>query len=128
VSGTSSNIVFGEEQRFGDRHVDVSLPNIEAHSCRSAVIFDDVASSGKAILKCIKTLKSKGIERIQCVAIYGIFAEDSDKALMQAGISELAISKTIPQASNAIDITPQLKAAVISMLQARSSNSTGAVS
>lgn len=48
--------VIGEKQRFGDRHVEVSLPNIEAHRDRTAVIIDDVISSGQTILECIKTL------------------------------------------------------------------------
>lgn len=119
--------VIGEKQRFGDRHVEVSLPHIEAHRDRTAVIIDDVISSGQTILECIKTLKSNGIEHIQCVAVHGIFADGSDQALIQAGLSQLVTSNTIPHSSNAIDITPQLMEAVISMLQAARLGSTGAV-
>ena len=120
--------VIGEKQRFGDRHVEVSLPNIEAHRDRTAVIIDDVISSGQTILECIKTLKSNGIEHIQCVAVHGIFADGSDQALIQAGLSQLVTANTIPHSSNAIDITPQLITAVISMLQPTRSDSTGVVS
>ena len=123
----STRFVIGEKQRFGDRHVEVSLPNIDAYRERTAVIIDDVISSGQTILECIKTLKSKGINHIQCVAVHGIFADGSDEALIHAGLSQLATANTIPHSSNAIDITPQLMEAVISMLQAARLGSTGAV-
>ncbi|WP_018624924.1 ribose-phosphate diphosphokinase [Kangiella aquimarina] len=120
--------VIGEKQRFGDRHVEVSLPNIDEYMGRTAVIIDDVISSGQTILECIKALKSKGIEHIQCVAVHGIFADGSDHALIHAGLSQLATSNTIPHSSNAIDITPQLITPVISMLQSTRLDSTGAIS
>jgi len=120
--------VIGEKQRFGDRHVEVSLPNIDEYRGRTAVIIDDVISSGQTILECIKTLKSKGVEHIQCVAVHGIFADGSDEALIQAGLNQLATSNTIPHSSNAIDIMPQLITPVISMLQSTRLDSTGAVS
>ncbi|MBR9910232.1 MAG: ribose-phosphate diphosphokinase [Gammaproteobacteria bacterium] len=109
--------VIGAKQRFGDRHVEVSLPNIGEYKNRSAVIIDDVISSGQTILECIKTLKSKGIDSIQCVAVHGIFADGSDQALVEAGLSQLATSNTIPHSSNAVDITPQLITPIITMLQ-----------
>lgn len=120
--------VIGEKQRFGDRHVEVSLPNIDEYKDRTAVIIDDVISSGHTILECIKTLKAKGIDSIQCVAVHGIFADGSDQKLVEAGLSQLVTSNTIPHSSNAVDITPQLITAVISMLQPTRSDSTGAVS
>ena len=54
---------------------------------------------------------------IQCVAVHGIFADHSDKILLASGLSQLVTSNTIPHPSNAIDITSQLIAPVISMLK-----------
>lgn len=108
--------VIGEKQRFGDRHVEVKLPDINPFRDRTAVIIDDVISSGQTILQCVKTLQSKGIEKIQCVAVHGIFADHCDKTLLASGLSQLVTSNTIPHTSNAIDITSQLIAPVISML------------
>ncbi|WP_323844280.1 ribose-phosphate diphosphokinase [Microbulbifer magnicolonia] len=108
--------VIGEKQRLGDRNVEVTLPDIHVHGGRTAVIIDDVISSGQTILQCIKALQSKGIDSIQCVAVHGIFADNSDRALMAAGLSQLVTSNTIPHSSNAIDITPQLITPVIDML------------
>ena len=109
--------VIGEKQRFGDRQVEVMLPDINEFRDRTAVIIDDVISSGQTILECVKTLRSKGIDNIQCVAVHGIFADHSDKTLLASGLSQLVPSNTIPHPSNAIDITSQLIAPVISMLK-----------
>ncbi|AUM11075.1 ribose-phosphate diphosphokinase [Ketobacter alkanivorans] len=109
--------VIGEKQRYGDRHVEVTLPDIEKYQERAAVIIDDVISSGQTILECIKTLRSKGIGNIQCVAIHGIFAGDSDQALYEAGLNQLVTTNTVRHSSNAIDITPQLIPPVISLLK-----------
>jgi len=109
--------VIGKKQRFGDRHVEVMLPNINEFRDRTAVIIDDVISSGQTILECVKTLRSKGIDNIQCVAVHGIFADHSDKTLLASGLGQLVTSNTIPHSSNAIDMTSQLVAPVISMLK-----------
>ena len=71
----------------------------------------------QATLECIKTLRSKGIGNIQCVAIHGIFAGDSDQALYEAGLNQLVTTNTVRHSSNAIDITPQLIPPVISLLK-----------
>lgn len=109
--------VIGEKQRFGDRHVEVMLPDINEFKDRTAVIIDDVISSGQTILECVKTLRLKGVDNIQCVAVHGIFADHSDKTLLASGLSQLVTSNTIPHPSNAIDITSQLIAPVVSLLK-----------
>lgn len=109
--------VIGEKQRFGDRHVEVSLPDLDPYRNRTAVIIDDVISSGQTILECIKALKSKKVTDIQCIAVHGIFADHSDRALFDAGLSQLMTTNTIVHSSNAVDITPQLITPVMNLLQ-----------
>lgn len=109
--------VIGEKQRFGDRQVEVMLPDINEFRDRTAVIIDDVISSGQTILECVKTLRLRGVDNIQCVAVHGIFSDHSDKTLLASGLSQMVTSNTIPHPSNAIDMTSQLIAPVISMLK-----------
>lgn len=108
--------VIGTKQRFGDRDVEITLPNINAYISHTTVIIDDVISSGHTILECIKTLKTKGINHIQCVAVHGIFAEGVDTDLMSAGLECLVTTNTIPHHSNAIDISPLMIAPVTALL------------
>lgn len=116
VSGIASHsghpFVIGTKRRYGDRHVSISLPDIHQYQSHTAVIIDDVISSGHTILECIKALKSEGIMRIHCAAIHGIFAEGVDRHLMSAGLESLVTTNTIVHETNAIDIAPLLAPAI----------------
>lgn len=108
--------VIGEKQRSGDREVRVTLPDIASFSGHTAVIIDDVISSGQTVLECTKVLRAGGIDTIYCVAVHGIFADHADRMLLQAGLDRLVTTNTIPHSSNAIDITPLLVAPVVAFL------------
>jgi len=104
--------VIGSKQRFGDRDVQVSLPDLSAYRQHTAVIIDDVIASGQTILKCIAALKVQGIACIKCAGVHGIFADGADAQLLAAGLEELATTNTIVHPSNAMDITPLLVAPI----------------
>lgn len=110
--------VIGSKQRNGDRDVEVSLPNLVHLRDKSAVIIDDVISSGQTILQCIKTLQQQSVQHVRCVAIHGIFADHSDELLQSAGLQELTTSNSIPHESNRIDISPLLVEPIRQCLQA----------
>lgn len=100
--------VVGKKQRYGDRDVVVTLPDLSPFHGLTAMIIDDVISSGQTILKCIGALKSGGIKNIQCAAVHGIFADDIDVVLLDSGLSKLITSNTIPHKSNQVDIADLL--------------------
>ena len=100
--------IIGSKQRFGDRDVQVNLPDLSAYHQCTAVIIDDVIASGQTILKCIAALQELGIKRIKCAGVHGIFADGADAQLLAAGLDELVTTNTIVHASNAMDISPLL--------------------
>ncbi|WP_438952082.1 ribose-phosphate diphosphokinase [Porticoccus sp.] len=110
--------VIGEKQRHGDRDVLVTLPDVSGYRDRTAVIIDDVISSGQTILKCLQALRQQGITRVKCAAIHGIFADSVDVLLMQSGLTELATCNTIPHVTNRIDVTTLLVPAMQEYLAA----------
>jgi len=117
VSNASGHpYVIGEKQRFGDRQVEIHLPELLAYQGRTAVIIDDVIASGQTILQCLLALKKGGIRQINCAAVHGIFADRVEVALRQAGLGELVTCNTIPHATNRIDVTPLLVPAVTTCL------------
>lgn len=120
IAGHSGHpFVIGTKQRFGDRHVEVTLPNINDYQSHTVVIIDDVISSGQTILQCIEAVKKKDINRIHCVAVHGIFSDGVDAALMSAGLRSLVTTNTIAHRSNAIDIGPLLLDPVNNCLSVR---------
>lgn len=109
--------VIGEKQRFGDRDVQITLPELDVYHSLAAVIIDDVISSGHTILECIKALKEKSITHIHCAAVHGIFADGVDADLLSTGLESLVTTNTIAHQSNAIDITSLLITPVNIMLR-----------
>jgi ribose-phosphate pyrophosphokinase len=105
---SGSEYVVGEKHRRGDRDVEVILPDISGHSEKTAVIVDDVISSGQTLLKCIEAVRAQGISRVYCAAIHGIFADNSDEMLMKSGLDRLITCNSIDHPSNAVDLTRPL--------------------
>jgi len=125
IAGHSSHhFIIGEKQRYGDQDVVVTLPDLARFQDYTAIIIDDVISSGQTILKCIEALKKQGVDSIQCAAVHGIFANDIDQVLLRSGLSQLVTTNTIPHNSNRVEISDLLIAPVHECLQvARESSS-----
>jgi ribose-phosphate pyrophosphokinase len=115
LSGYS--FVVGNKQRFGDRDVRVTLPDLSRFHGYMAVIIDDVISSGQTILKCIDALKAVQVNEISCLAVHGIFADHSDDTLKVHGLKHLVTTNTIPHSSNEIDVVDLLASPVLECLQ-----------
>jgi|TARA_R110002050_G_scaffold55094_8_gene124527 ribose-phosphate pyrophosphokinase len=100
--------VIGDKIRRGDRDVSVSLSDLSGYVGLTAVIIDDVISSGQTILSCIEALKLQKIQKIKCAAVHGIFADGVDQKLLNAGLTKLVTTNTIVHPSNSIDISELL--------------------
>ncbi|WMC10709.1 ribose-phosphate diphosphokinase [Oceanimonas pelagia] len=100
--------VVGRKQRRGDRDVLVHLPDLSAWRRHSAIMVDDVISSGQTMLRCAHALTAAGIEHIECAAIHGLFADHIEDQLQDAGVSRLITSNSVPHPSNGLDLTPLL--------------------
>ena len=105
--------IVGSKQRRGDRDVLVTLPDIRKFLNHTAIIVDDVISSGGTLLQCIDALRRGGIERISCIAVHGIFADGADRRLLAAGLEHLITTNTVPHPSNAVDVSGLIAPAVI---------------
>ena len=104
--------VVASKTRFGDREVQVTLPDLDQYQGRHAVIVDDVISSGQTIMQCMKVLQQRGFNHISCVAVHGIFADQCDVRLKNAGLEQLATCNTIVHDSNAVDVSALLGKAI----------------
>jgi len=108
--------IVGEKLRQGDRDVVVSLPELAAFKTRTAVIIDDVISSGQTLIKCIESLYEQGIEQVTCAAIHGIFADGAEERLMAKGVTQLITANSISHRSNGLDLSDILVAPITECL------------
>ncbi|HZH44201.1 MAG TPA: ribose-phosphate pyrophosphokinase [Lysobacter sp.] len=99
-----------QKTRYGDRDVTVSLPDAAALHGRTAVVVDDIASSGQTMIEAVRRLQQAGCADIVCVAIHPVFAEDAYERLRATGVARIVSTDSIPHPSNAIGIADALAA------------------
>jgi ribose-phosphate pyrophosphokinase len=90
--------------RQGDRVVTVSAPDIAAIGDRTPILLDDIISSGQTMLEVVKRLRAKGIEHPICLAVHGLFAGHSDRALTELG-ARIVTASSVPGPFAQIDLT-----------------------
>jgi ribose-phosphate pyrophosphokinase len=100
-----------EKVRRGDRHVEISIAAPIELAGRTAVLVDDIISSGTTMIEAVRQLRSLGAQDVVCIAVHGVFADEADVLLARAG-ARVVTSNSIPHATNAIDATDVLAAAV----------------
>jgi ribose-phosphate pyrophosphokinase len=94
-----------DKVRHGDRDVRISLNHLDNAESRTPVLVDDIISSGKTMLEAVRLLRARGTAAPVCIAVHGIFADESDRALVEAGASVIT-SNSVPNSASAIDMAP----------------------
>ena len=102
IIGAESRIL--EKKRYSSYHVEVRLNKKINLDSKDVVIVDDIVSTGNTILETVKKLKKLGAEKIYCICVHGIFADDSLEKLQKAGIKVIS-TNTIPSRVAKIDIS-----------------------
>ena len=91
------------KKRLGDRKVQVKLDGGIDLKNKELVIIDDIISTGHTMLKTIKLLKKFKPKKIYCIAVHGLFLENSLKKLSK--YAEILSTNTIPSKVSKIDIS-----------------------
>ncbi|MCP5468585.1 MAG: ribose-phosphate pyrophosphokinase [Deltaproteobacteria bacterium] len=97
-----------EKIRHGDEKVQVSIPQIEEWKDRSAVLVDDIISTGHTMLESIQQLKKLGVKRIYCIGVHAIFAGEAYNLFLKSGIEQVLTCNAIEHSSNKIDLSPEI--------------------
>jgi len=97
--------------RRGDRDVEIRLPDRE-YAGLHAVLVDDLASTGRTLAGAARALLAAGAARVDVLVTHALFVGDALETLMAAGVSEVWSSDSIPHASNAFALAPELAGAI----------------
>lgn len=83
-----------KKERRGDEEVRVSgsIPS----SAETAVIVDDIISTGSTVAEAALLLRSSGSRRIIAACAHAILAEGAEARIFQAGVDEIVASDTVP--------------------------------
>ena len=79
---------------------EVKSTKINGEVKKTAVIVDDVISTGKTLISAADLLKKNGAEEIYVMAAHGIFAGDAPKDLEESIIKKVIVSDTIEVRNN----------------------------
>lgn len=104
-----------EKTRFGDRDVEISLPELDNFQNVTPVLIDDIISTGKTMIRTIDLLKEKGLKSPVCIVAHPLFTGNSYEEIEKAGASAIISCDTIPHHSNQLN-TSDLIASVLSHL------------
>ncbi|MDU1804569.1 MAG: ribose-phosphate pyrophosphokinase, partial [Bradyrhizobium sp.] len=96
-----------EKVRHGDRDVRITLRNLEAWQGRTAVLVDDIISSGRTMIEAVRLLAGQGWPPPVCIAVHGLFADHSDELLVGAG-ARVVTTNSVGTGRSEIDIGPLL--------------------
>lgn len=87
--------------RYGDRKVDIAVPDLSAWRDRTPVLVDDIASSGRTLMVAARRLVEQGFRKPECVVVHALFAEDAWEALAPL-FARIVSTDAVPHASNRI--------------------------
>ncbi len=78
----------------------------------TAVIIDDVISTGETVIESAVALKEKGVKKIIICATHGVFAGDAIKKLEESPIDKIFVTDSIPQTQK----SPKLEVVSVAQL------------
>lgn len=102
---TKAPYLIASKVRLNDKEVVVDLNNFGEVREHTAVIVDDIISTGGTMLQTINKLKDMGFKKIVCIGIHAIFTENSYVSLLHSAASEVITTNTLPHISNQIDVS-----------------------
>lgn len=114
--------------RSGDRQVDVSVPESDALKHGTPVVLDDIASSGRTMIRAMERLIAAGTAPPICVIIHAVFAGSAYDDILAAGAARVITTDSIPHPSNAISLADPLATGINHAMSAMVETQTGRTS
>jgi ribose-phosphate pyrophosphokinase len=94
--------------RHGDKHVEVTVPNLEEWKQHQPVLIDDIVSSARTMIETVLVLKQNRMQAPICIAVHPLFAGNAYEELMRASPKAVISCNTIVHRSNGIDVSQLL--------------------
>ncbi|MCJ9428820.1 ribose-phosphate diphosphokinase [Kordiimonas marina] len=102
------DFIVATKERSGDRKVDVTLPEAGKAEGRTAIIVDDIISSGMTMRRCAALLEAAGASSVAAYTVHALCSPEDLEGLKASGIQTVASSDSIHHLTNAYTLTPLL--------------------
>ncbi|WP_269530809.1 ribose-phosphate pyrophosphokinase [Chitinimonas sp. BJYL2] len=100
------------KERHGDKSVVITPPELAQYRDHTPVILDDILSTARTMAVVVGQLRETGMPPPVCVAVHALLVGDALDVLMAAGPARVVTCNTVAHATNGIDISPVLAAAL----------------
>ena len=110
VAGDNIPYVILEKTRHGDKEVEISTPELTKYQDHTPVLVDDIISTAHTMIETIRTLQHK--DPPVCIGVHAVFAADAYERLLHEKVTRVISCNTIIHASNQIDLTDDIIAAI----------------
>ena len=100
-----------EKTRYSARLVHSVLNKEVDLAGKTVVMVDDIISTGHTLLEAIKNVRKLGAEKIVCIGVHAVFAENALRKLKRAGATVIT-SNTIPNLTAKIDVSGEIAKAL----------------
>ena len=111
--------VVASKLRHGDREVRVTLSGIAPCKGHTAVLVDDIISSGRTMIDALHRLDLEALPSPVCIGVHGVLARGALAELRAAGASRIITTNTIAGDTALIDISPEIASALVAIDPAR---------
>lgn len=103
--------VCARKQRFGDREVQITLPEGDWRG-RNVVLVDDVASSGRTLEVAAQLLQAHQPASMSVLVTHALFVEDALERLRSVGVGNVWSCDSVTHASNGVPLAGLLAEAL----------------
>lgn len=94
-----------QKERFGDKEVKITIPQVEKFRNHTPVLVDDIISTARTMMETVEHLNGEGMKPPVCIGVHAIFAGNAFEELKNSGAGEIVTCNTINHTSNKIDIS-----------------------
>ena len=102
--------------RRGDRDVEVTLPDPDLVRGRRPVLLDDIISSGHTMAEAARHVLAVTGQPPTCIGVHALFDAGARQHLLDSGAGQVVTCNTVRDPSNAVDVVPDLAAAIRGLL------------
>ncbi|MFU8878686.1 MAG: ribose-phosphate diphosphokinase, partial [Wenzhouxiangellaceae bacterium] len=103
--------------RYGDREVEIRLPELDGLEHHCPVLLDDIASSGATLAEAATGLQRAGLPAPVCVTVHGLLSDGARKTMAAAGIGRLVCTDSVAVPEAEISLVPLLAEAIEQKLE-----------
>jgi ribose-phosphate pyrophosphokinase len=75
-------------------------------SGQTAIIFDDIISTGGTIIGAAKILREQGAKHVFCGCVHGLLIGDAEKRILDAGVEEIVGTDSVPGSVSKVSLAP----------------------